>query len=587
MRALGRSLAISGMPGFSDLIRTFHFEDPLAWGSKAVSSELPSGVRRRAGLTSRAKFAGIGAGVGAAVGWASGDQPSDILAGAAIGAGAGLITRGAASRTYGYLPDALVRLNTALRYTLSLTFDAGRYTEQNMIAMAQYNLPGMFSPKNYIKGHAEFKTPYGSGKVSGDAAWDDAIQFWDEVNGTSWFKNLDDTDRRMYQAGLLGFQPRNWEAAQAFLLYQRGWSQAKIEEAIKKIGRYGVGRSAAEKSANFVFFPFSFAKKLLTTLGDWAIMAPGRNLLVYEGFRRYYESTLDEGFHTLIEDHLPLLEQLSRVNNLTYGVSPGRFFLKGLGDQRTNAGKAAMILSQFFIPSGAATPLAQAAGATADLAVNAFVPIIFTGESIDRMGGIDGMNDVITRYIPLTREITQYFNAVQEQFTALPVPLGEGETPWAQVQDYLDGRREFLDGLKPMASVMGYADPEAFLSSNAGAIWNRQWEQLNLELNAKYPSAKPTLGDLESHTDQYSQVIYELANKDERGAGEEAILGLAKSIEIYDRVKNLGYLPPEVADRVQSQRVREVGLQNYDDRRFRELYFLLFAREFGPLEVAT
>jgi hypothetical protein len=573
MRALGRSLSISGLSGFSDLIRTFNFEDPLAWGTKGVSKN----------LMSKAKFAGVGAGVGAVVGLTAGDQPSDILAGAGIGAAVSLGGRGFAGRAYGYLPDSLVRINTALRYTLSLTFDAGRYSEQNMIAMAKYGLSPMFSPKRNIKGRGEMKTPYRNGTVSGEEAWSDAVRFWDEVNGTSWFQSLDDTDRRMYQAGLLGFQPRNWEAAQAFQLYQRGWSRPKIEEAIKNIGRYGLGRSAAEKSANFIFFPFSFSKKLLSTLGDFAIQAPGRNLLIYEGMRRYYESTLDEDFHALIADHLPLLEQLSKVNNLTYGLSPGRFFFKGLGDQRTNAGKAAMILSQFFVPSGAATPLAQSAGSAADLAVNMFVPIIFTGESIDRLGGVDGVDDIISRYIPLSREITQYFRALNEQKTAIT----QGETPWAQVQDYLDSKREFTDGLRPMASLMGFVSPEAFLQSNAGLMWKRQWDDLNLQLAQDYPSAQATLGNFETRTTQSAQVLYELAQKQERGAGEDAILSLAMTVETYERMKGLGYLPPSVADRVESAAVRALALAHADDRRFRELYVLLFAREFGPLEVST
>ena len=115
-----------------------------------------------------------------------------------------------------------LRAIDAIEKALSLSFDAGRYSEQNMIAMAKYGLPPMISPKRKIASQ-EWKTPYGNGTVTGDEAWTHVVRFWDEVNGfkgaggnyMDLFKNLDDTDRRMYQAGLLGFQPRNWEAAQS------------------------------------------------------------------------------------------------------------------------------------------------------------------------------------------------------------------------------------------------------------------------------------------------------------------------------------------------------------------------------------
>ena len=82
MRSLGRSLGISGLPGFSDLIRTFNFQDPLMWEKSA------RGLTKNLG--SKAKLGGVSAAVGAAVGLTAGDQPSDILAGAAIGAAVGL-----------------------------------------------------------------------------------------------------------------------------------------------------------------------------------------------------------------------------------------------------------------------------------------------------------------------------------------------------------------------------------------------------------------------------------------------------------------------------------------------------------------
>ena len=50
-----------------------------------------------------------------------------------------------------------------------MTFDAGRYTEQNIIAMAKYGLPPMWSPKKFMTAR-EWKAPYG-GSVRGEVTW--------------------------------------------------------------------------------------------------------------------------------------------------------------------------------------------------------------------------------------------------------------------------------------------------------------------------------------------------------------------------------------------------------------------------------
>jgi hypothetical protein len=150
---------------------------------------------------------------------------------------------------------------------------------QNPLVSAKYDLPGFLNPRKYLARRGPLKSPYSMGEpVSGEDVWDHVVHFWDDINGTKGlYRNVDDLDRRFTQAGILGFSPRDFEAAQAFLLYQRGWSKEKIHEAVMEIGRYGLGRSAAEKSANFVFFPFSFSKKLVMTSRGFHASGTGAN----------------------------------------------------------------------------------------------------------------------------------------------------------------------------------------------------------------------------------------------------------------------------------------------------------------------
>lgn len=535
------------------------------------------GARRAVASSQVLGGAAAGAAVGAYEGRHDGVFDDDMLHGAAMGGLGGLGLRHAAGKTYGYLPDGLTRLNTALRYTLSFTFDAGRYMEQNTIAMAKYSLPPMFSPKRYMTSGREFKSPFSHGTVAGDEAWDHAVRFWDELNGTSYFHNIDDIDRRMYQAGLLGFQPRNWEAAQAFQLYQRGWDVGKIKDAVSEIGRYGVGRSAAEKSANFVFFPFSFSKKYLETLGDFILGAPGRNLLLTEGLRRYRESSLDEKWNSFVQDHAPILEQLWRVNNLAFGLSPGRFFLEGLGDNRTVTGNVAHILSAFFVPSGAVTPLAQAAGTAGDLGVNAFMPVVLTGESIDRLGGVDSFADVVTRYIPFTRELEDYFRGVTEQKAA----LFEGRTPWSQLSEYAGAQKEAKARYAPLATAMGYSSVDGYLQSDVGAPARAELDALERELQLKYPTGFRLSTEITNEAAVTDAQMLEILENPTPSAAEQRIIEMREAENAMEQVSQLVDIP--AFDSLLAQRIREMAAEHADDRRFQELYSTFFERTYGPI----
>lgn len=541
-------------------------------------------ARPRAALKAVGSKQAIGGAVlGGAMGATQGEDFEDVLRGVALGAAGGLATRSALKRTYGYLPDYLTRLNTALRYTLSFTFDAGRFTEQNMIAMTKHGLPPMLSPTKYVKAQ-EWKSPFTRGKVHGDTAWKDAVRFWDELNGTSWFQNIDDLDRRLFQAGMLGFSPRNWEVAQAWQLYQRGMGTEQIREAVSQIGRYGIGRTAAEKSANFIVFPFSFSKKLITTLGDFFLQAPARNLLLHETYRRYHESEFDDKVSDFLDRHVPLLKELAKINNLAYGISPGRFFLQGLSDQRTDVGKVMQILASVFVPSGAATPLAQAAGGVGDLAVHAFTPIVLTGESINRGGGMDPVMEIMRRYVPFIRELDQYFlsdnAAVREQLTATT----EGAAPYYQFQKYQDELKEAKAPYEALAPVLGYQGLDGLLQSDMGAGIGAQIDATRNQLAEKYPTGF-AMSQTFSNSDAVDErAILDIAEKEADGRASEAERRILELKELEQSFANMkAFLDPQLVDSMAAKVLRDKAVAYSDDRRFVELYDRFFLYTYGPI----
>src|SRR5690606_16045902 len=77
-----------------------------------------------------------------------------------------------------------------------------------------------------------------------------------------------ETMRRFRSVGILGFSPTDWMTSTFGHLREAGVSAEKAYETVRNIYTYGMtGRSAAELSMNFVFFPFSFTKK---TVGHFA-----------------------------------------------------------------------------------------------------------------------------------------------------------------------------------------------------------------------------------------------------------------------------------------------------------------------------
>ena len=557
--------------------------DLRAFYDKTFMSALQDVGIRRTPSKVASKQVAVGSTLGAAQGAIYGDDPGDVLTGALWGGAGGLVLKHGLSRTYGHLPDYLTRVNTALRYTFSFTFDAGRYSEQATIAFMKYGLRPTWRPRHFIMSQTDgWKTPFRADVVHGRDAWEDSIRLWDELmGGGGQLKIIDDTDRRLFQAGLLGFSPRYFEAAQAMQLYQRGLGIPEIKEAIANIGRYGLGRTNAEKTLNFVFFPFSFSKKLITTMGDFILQKPGRNLLITEGMRRYHESQLDEGFHDLVENHAPLLQQLWMVNNLAFGISPGRFFLEGLSDNRTKTGQAAQILASFFIPSGAATPLAKAAGGLGDLSINAFVPIAVTGESISRAGGVDGFDDLIRRYIPFVREVDTYAESFGEQWRAGIDP--SHTTPWSQFQEYTEAARAAKEQYLPLALASGYSSVDGFFQSQTGSMVKMQYEQDVLDLQNQFPAGFNMSTSFQNTAAIDKKALSDLANKSVKSAGEEALLDLIEQVNTWEAMAAMGVMDPDVVDMILGSTIREKAMKYASDQRFAELYDRFLLREYGPI----
>lgn len=558
-RALGRGMGLTGLQGFNDFMRTIHMNKMTGW--------LPRPARNF-------------------VGW---------------------------------LPQNAHRASQAIRYSLSPSFDMGRYIEQATLGgyVGEIPIAAAFTPRRFI-GKREWRSPYRSDRVTGEDAVRDAMRFYDEeIIGRVSFAELDETQMRLLHRGILGFKPREAEAAQAWYMYQKAAAKgpvspetiSEIRAKVMEIGRYGTGQSPLARSAHFIWFPFLFQTKMFRHLHDFVLGAPVRNLMIHEGMRRWYKvnssgDTMAEQFSEFMDKHVPLANQLGRLNNLSFGLGPGRFFLEGIGD-KSDVGKASQALTAFFVPGGAHQPLQDFVGGTAEVAgmkaqrfvpdplKHLFVPVVVTEDT-----PADQLLALTERMVPAYRDLENFIfgsetrsggyrpGALAEQFKSLPV-VGEGAAPMWQMQQYQDARRDIDSELEaelgPMVQSMGYASLDGFLQSDAGAPMKAILDQMDNELGAEFPSGKDLANRFVNTPEMKEQFLFNLGQKDDRTEAEDAIRMLG---EMEAQVKQMGEqagMSQEDSLRIAAPAFRRMALGLYKDPQFRQLWDRWFAYTYGPI----
>jgi hypothetical protein len=576
VRMLMSAFRVEGLPGASDFMRQFHFTNP------------PRALTIAGGVA--------GAGVGA---------QEEGLKGALKGGIYGALAMGSASYggkaflkkwpnkspfkpgTYGWLPNNLHNAAMALRYSLSFTFDLGRRMEQASIASMKHGLPGIVAPKSWARRHLAEEFGGSENVMTGLRAQ------LDEVMGNSHGMNADDIERRATAVGLTGYSQRDADAVYAHLLIKQGkMKPMQVREAVYELGHY-LPRTGGERSLNFVLFPFSFQKKMLTTLNDFLLAEPARALLVHEGMRQWYQvrdgadETMSSRFKEYTQKYLPIADQVARLNNLSYGLSPGRFWMEGIVNNKTLNAKIAESLAAVFVPGGSLTPLHQAAGSAGDQMVHLFTPIFLTGEDTENFASI------FEDFAPAVRDVRNIFlgrganqpSIMSQQVTALTEhgTPGGGGAPWSQLQNFNNERRQLKMEYEDLASAFGYTTVDGFLNSDMGATYKADIEAKTMALVAKYPTgaAKSQYFETSSLLDDKAKA--ELMEDPHRTPAEEVI---AQIIEMENEgamfADMLGMTSDEMLPKLTSD-IRSIASRWGDDARFRELWARFFQYRYGPV----
>lgn len=599
LRGLSKELRLEGLPGYVDWARTWHIRNPRLFGAGAGAV--------------------VGGGIGAADEDAGfGDIAFGAAAGAILGVGASeaarvkraakIVDRSQSGMTlkeamrlkwpegsYGYLIDPLHRASMALRYTFSLAFDAGRHIENAMVATMKEGQEFTLKMSRTLKKTKETESLgilFTKGqRISGQEAFQESLELGNILRGRKDIDQADEFVARMFQSGVLGYSPiveesaRAWKMAEAHV---RGGGKItkryleELSERARYLEGYGRGRRTAEKSVNFIFFPFSFQKKLVTTMGDFVTQAPTRALLIHEGFRRFQESGADERLSEWTDKWFPMAQQLKRLNNLSYGISPGRFLFQGLFEHDTNLGTVAQGLASAFVPSGSNTPIQQMFGGLGDSMVHMFAPTVISSDT-----GVQEAMDTMVDFVPAIRDFAR--------FTGLDDPDGgsglvgqvaavtQGGAPYYQMQHYLDEKRAFKAELEPVATSLGYASVDGFLNSTQGAAIKPLVEQYNLALGDEYRKGQEMASKFENTAAINEQALYALANDPDRSDVEDVIVQLAQVQDAIPAIVEATGLPKDAVTALMMGEMRGLAAHYAQNRQFNEMWKRFFEYAFGPL----
>ena len=504
----------------------------------------------------------------------SGARLMGALGGALLGAGAGraiqglgrsdLVRRGIAGaeqRPGWMIGDRLARLRDALRFSLSPMFDISRYTEGMLLSRTGAPLRKADGTRLVLPANL---SPTSAKKRLGESAFKEAREQFRSLamsDGLADVNIMDDAGHWFAQIGIMGFNPQEWQVAAYAEMVQAGIDPKDAFEAARATYTYGTrGRSAAELSTNFVFFPFSFQKKILTHATQYLNDDLGRSILLHDALKTY--EMLDERYNLdqFWEDHIPALRQLERLNAFAYGISPGRF---------------GGINSQLFETTGKA-------------AISLFTPI-----SLNIRGEEDyyEVQRLVKSLMPAINDI----NWMVEEAKDTPSLLHSGKLAHAQIREGYKEWNEYRSEVSEWLGDNGYTwydlHNRPYMAEAKFA-----YEAKLAELQRKYPewvdSRQNSIFNVQAlemeRNDLLRAAQYDPDNASPQAymlAEYEAFLGSVKRDLGYMGVSVDGYdgwldAPPQAADAL----IERAVMMAERDPRFIGVWKKFYEKELGPIE---
>lgn len=329
------------------------------------------------------------------------------------------------------LPNAYYVAQSRLRFQLSPMFDLRRVAKTN-VKFGAYDLPTTIDPVGDLL------------RLGGPEAVKSAHALLDKVWPEQALANrqwIDASDQILSQNSAYGlFNPRHYAAWAVHHMNAEGKSIREMRDTLDKAMTYG-NRTALERTANTVFFPFSFDKTLYRAVGGYMLDHPSQSMILLRAFNAYDTWAQQHKDNPISyawwQEHAPILNEAAKLNAFTHGIGPGE--LGGINAPVLNA-----FLPQKYPPSKASHSL-----------VNRFIPAV---NDLNRM-----MNETIATGKDFHHEAQGelYRTEIwlgQRKETPLNGPVSSVAAQYS-LTDALEFKRKLSDGL---AQILDYnrANPD-------------------------------------------------------------------------------------------------------------------------------
>lgn len=568
----------------------------------------------------KGKAVGMGALTGFLAGQASSDQGdssarvfTNAMMGAGVGAAGGALV-GEAARAlmpamdygkwsrWGYMADELANLRDKARFTLSPFFDISRYSHSFYLNQAltprrledgsRIALPLNSSPKalerrfmkEFMAGGASRAEAENRASAKFSALTEEFRQSGHQaadLSGADLDPDAIDKASQFFQdVGILSYNPTRWMTGTFHNLREAGLDSATAHKAVIEMYHYGTtGRSAAEQSVNFIFFPFSFQKKVIMSTAGWLADDMSRAVLLHDGYKAF--ELLDKRYDlsAWAEDHLPMLHQLERWNMFAFGLSPGR--LGGLNAPLWNA--------------AIGNPFDRRADHRG-LVFNLFGAV---GADASGPGAIDALKDLAHKMTPAINDLNYMLDDIKSQGDVMFSKNHQTEA--ADTRDGYAAWGEFKKGID-QALVSKGAKFSDMMNNTGMAPLKAMYYRKKLDLESQYPGwvaskeravvknavldveREQRLGEVLYHPDQATPVdaaFYEmerlLGNLKGRFASPNQY-GLKQQLESQG-ITDWADTPPDLMDKIRGYAVQ----QSVKTKGFEMVYNKFYAPIFGPI----
>lgn len=504
--------------------------------------------------------AGLGALVGAGAAYSvSPDDLTGVLAGAGTGATLAALGGDKLGWAMANLPNRLIQLRNEFRFELDPWFSLRRIAKVNA-KLAVENITPTLNP---------LKAMQEGGTLNSDREVLTRVQ--PELHNVI----SDDADRYLQSQDVFGlYNHRNYEAYAAGQWARQGLPDDQIREKLIRTFEYGTGdvagRSALERSANFVFFPFSFEKTVYRNLGGYLLDRPAQRMLLTRAISAYADFNQNHADNPLstkfLTEHAPILQEAANLNMFAHGLSLGQ-------------------------PGGINRPL-----------LNLFLPQSWSS-SKNNLDLLKQFVPAVKNFSRLHDELTQQVGILQStginmwrDLKGIPATYGNPArstlTPSAQLTEAFNMQREWYTNYQAVIDHNAKTqDPAQKVKFPLSAEWGRYAGEpitktvIRDIIHGYYPAYSPTGAVAAATTNSHDFQTYLLDTK---------------GTNLHDYVQSFATNAHNLASGMNSSRFSGQDVANYtaalraqatyiaqQDSRFLSLYAKNFRKILGPLEAVS